>query len=233
MGAEAAEQFEVFRRCDLLAGLSWRCLQKLQAEATEVFIPRYESAFRKDEPPDAFYILRQGLVCISVQMGASRNIVVALHGPGRAFGWSALLGETPRPASAMALADSIAWKIPISALREVADSDPACSAALYKNISSTAFGLLMSTAAHFNGEARPSEHIERCPALIENGFFNWRLSGAVIEARCAGRPGCRVSSSSCPIVNGPTSEWATLMLGKFTSLAPDAEHVGRTVLAAQ
>lgn len=208
----------LLRRCDLLAGVPMRGLHRLWDVATEVLIPRHEAAYRAGDTQDAFYVLRQGLVCISMPINPSRNVVIALHGPGRAFGWGALIGDLGRLHSALALADSVAWVVPLAALRELADHDPESSASLYRNVSAMTFRLLVSTRAHINGAPRLGDHIERCPALVANSFFNWRLNGTIIEAKCPGRPACGATPSSCPLVNGPASEWANLMLGKYGSI---------------
>jgi hypothetical protein len=129
----------------------------------------------------------------------------------------------------MALSDCLAWKLPIAALQEIAARHPACSAALYRNISTITFRLLMSTVAHFKDERQPAEHVERCPSLVLDGFLSWRLNGALIEAKCGGRPGCGVRESSCPAVRGPTSEWATLMLGKYSSLLQSGSYANQPV----
>jgi CRP-like cAMP-binding protein len=117
----------------MFAGLPRPGLERLSMAAVEVMIPRHEYSFRAGDAPGAIYVLRRGLICISVPMGHARNVILALLGPGRAFGWGSLLGDSIRPISAMALADSLAWMIPADAVREVADSDVEAGAALYRN----------------------------------------------------------------------------------------------------
>jgi len=79
-------------------------------------------------------------------------------------------------------------------------------------------------ASQFNGAPRFAEPIERCPALVGARHFTWRLNGTLIEAKCAGRPTCGVTTSACPIVNGPSSEWGNLMLGKYATLDAVSER---------
>lgn len=224
MAVESAQRTEVFRKSDLFEGVSGECLRRICSASVQLMVPRYEMVYRTDDPPDAFYVLEQGLVCVAVPIRDSRNVVVALQGPGRAFGWSALVSDVPRVESTLALADSLVWKVPVRVLQDVAGSEAACSAALYRNISNITLRLLYSSLGHFKGEHRRPEHLERCPALVEGGLFYWRLDGALIEAKCAGRPRCGVPETSCPIVQGPPSQWANLMLSKYSSLVRQGER---------
>ena len=228
MDAAANQQLECLGRSDLLSGVPASGLQQLQMAARQVLIPRHEAVYQASDPPIDLYIVCQGLVCVAVPVGASRNVVVSVHGPGRGFGWAGLLGYAARVHSTLALADTIALAVPIATVRDRANSDSEFAAALHKNIAAMAFRTLVTAEQQLKGTAAPAENIERCPAGIPQSFFTWRLNGTLIEAKCPGRPECAVTATSCPMVHGPKSSWSTLMLGKYSSVSPTGEPVIRS-----
>lgn len=207
------------RRCDLFIGAPHPVIERLAADVRSVYVRRHEPVFRTGDTASGVYVLEQGLVVIGLELTDSRHAVTALHGPGRAFGWWTLLGGPTRPVSAFALTDCTAWSVPFGVIRDLMDSDTQVALVLYKNMAQRALRTVFTLAGQMKASVGMSERIERCPTAREGSFFEWRISGAMVEVKCSDGPGCADTSTECPIKND-TRGWKPLMLGRFAPISP-------------
>lgn len=91
--------------------------------------------FEEGAPGDGLYILREGEVEISSEVGAEQHRVVTMLGPGESFGEMALIDGEPRSAGAIAASDCILSFLPREALDTQIEANPKLAAALMRQIS--------------------------------------------------------------------------------------------------
>ncbi|MBI4307030.1 MAG: Crp/Fnr family transcriptional regulator, partial [Chloroflexi bacterium] len=168
-------------RCDLFIGVPRPAIERLAANARSMFVRQHEPVFRTGDTASGVYVLEQGLVVIGLELPDARHAVTALHGPGRAFGWWSLLGGPSRSVSAFALTDCTAWSIPVGVIHDLMDTDPQSAIVLYKNMAQRALRTVFTLAGQMRASVGKEERIERCPMMGERSFFEWRISGAMVE----------------------------------------------------
>ncbi|MBI4219032.1 MAG: Crp/Fnr family transcriptional regulator, partial [Chloroflexi bacterium] len=131
-----------------------------------MYVPRFEPVFKSGDTATAVYVVRQGIIVVGIETPDTRHVVTAVHGPGRAFGWSCVLQGLARPVSALALTDCTAWSIPSGLVRGMAESDPGFAGVIYKNMAQRGLRALFTLASQMRSPAGSAEKLERCPMLL-------------------------------------------------------------------
>jgi signal transduction histidine kinase len=98
------------------------------------FAPGQE-IFRESDPGDGLYIVKDGLVEISVVFGQEARHVFSQVGPGDMFGEMAVVEDKPRSASAVARQPSTVYFISRTELLALIERSPALALALLREIS--------------------------------------------------------------------------------------------------
>ncbi len=98
--------FDALRQLPLFANLPRENLTQLAKRVQHRHPSRGETVFSHGDPGSALYFICSGEVKISVRSPTGSEIILALLGPGDAFGELALLDGLARSASAMATEDS-------------------------------------------------------------------------------------------------------------------------------
>jgi CRP/FNR family transcriptional regulator, cyclic AMP receptor protein len=88
--------------------------------------------FRKGEPPLDLYILREGRVRISY--GDEGNVALVVSGGGDAFGWAGLVGREAYTATAECLTLVGVTRVPVRAIMELFERDPADGVAFFRRL---------------------------------------------------------------------------------------------------
>jgi SulP family sulfate permease len=97
---------------EVLAGLTSKQLEVLEAAMTRETHGRGQRLFEERSPGDAMYFLAQGSVSVKGRIaGGAREVRFAGIGPGVVFGEMAILGEIPRTASIDADSQVICYKL--------------------------------------------------------------------------------------------------------------------------
>jgi len=102
--AEQALVASLLRRASPFRGLKPEALQQLAARLEARTFPAGSTIFREGDPGDVCYVVESGRVEVRKQHAAAERPLAAL-GPGEIVGEAALLTETPRDATLVALED--------------------------------------------------------------------------------------------------------------------------------
>jgi MFS family permease len=100
------EQVAALRACRLFAPFTLAQLEQLAAGSTTVRHPAGTVLITEGEPGDAFYLLTEGSVEVTVA-----GTPVSTLGPGQGFGEIALLRGTPRTATVTATSPVVAFRV--------------------------------------------------------------------------------------------------------------------------
>lgn len=84
----------------LFEGMSPEALGRVAAIASEEVLPKGSVLFREGDVGDRLYLLLDGKVRISRNLGGMGEEALAIIGPGEAFGEMALIEDAPRSADA-------------------------------------------------------------------------------------------------------------------------------------
>ncbi len=92
----------LLRRVSFFEGLEEESLGKVAAIVKKAVVEEGEVLFSEGDPGDAFYIVHEGGVELSVSRPSGQVEKLAVKRPGEAFGEMALLNDAPRSATARA-----------------------------------------------------------------------------------------------------------------------------------
>jgi len=110
-------------------------LQVLRQIASERRFARGQQIFREGDVGDGIYVVKEGLVEISVNVGADSTRVFGQVSPGEMFGEMAVLELKPRSATATAVQDTVVYFIPRDELLVMVRRSAALSLELLREIS--------------------------------------------------------------------------------------------------
>ncbi len=119
----------------LFAQLNAKEIASLQAVASEKSFEAGSEIFKEGDPGDGVYIVKTGLVEISVPLGKSARHVFSKVTPGDFFGEMAVLESKPRSASAVARENTTVYFVPREALLNLVENSPALALTLLREIS--------------------------------------------------------------------------------------------------
>jgi len=114
----AVERVLILKGADLLAGVGPRHLLGLAHLAQEIEIARGQTLYRDEDPADALYLVVEGRVRLSTGERTASEV-----GPGEAFGTWALVDDSRRGQSAVALEDGLVLSLRRSDFYEEAAGD--------------------------------------------------------------------------------------------------------------
>jgi len=96
------ETFEIIKNTPLFEGLTYRELKEIEKIVHNRHYAKGESIFCEEEPGMGMYIIKSGKVKITTKINDTENELAQL-GVGDLFGELALLDESPRSATAVAV----------------------------------------------------------------------------------------------------------------------------------
>jgi CRP-like cAMP-binding protein len=108
-----------------LQGASAATLASLASLAEPVSWTADEVIFREGDRGTALYLIERGRVALEISVPGRRRATVMTLGPGDLMGWSSMIQDQPKGASARAVADTSAWAFDAVALRALCDRDHA------------------------------------------------------------------------------------------------------------
>lgn len=106
-------------------GLDAAHVDFLAAQSRAIFLPSGQVLFRKGTPSTGFYMVREGLMQLSVSNSEGMVKVVEILRPGGAFGHAVMFLHEPYPVDATALTDSHLVFVPAATVDRVLDENPA------------------------------------------------------------------------------------------------------------
>jgi CRP/FNR family cyclic AMP-dependent transcriptional regulator len=89
----------------LLAGVSAEDVNRLVAVAQRRMFRRGQVVFHDDDPADALHLVTRGHFAVRVTIPTGETVLLAVVGPGDAFGELALVSESTRGATVQAFSD--------------------------------------------------------------------------------------------------------------------------------
>jgi CRP/FNR family transcriptional regulator len=91
--------------CNLLDELPPSVAAYLLRQAKPVVLRKGDVLFHRGDPGDACFLVRHGLIKVSIASAGGGESIVALHGPGTIMGEIAMIDGLPRAVTAQALSD--------------------------------------------------------------------------------------------------------------------------------
>jgi len=110
-------------------------LDKLRRIAREHAFAVGQEIFKEGDPGDGVYLVRDGLVEISVQGGQTGRYIFSEAGPGNLLGEMAVIEDKPRSANAVARKETVLYFLPRAQILELVEQCPALALALLREIS--------------------------------------------------------------------------------------------------
>jgi signal transduction histidine kinase len=110
-------------------------LNALRQIARERKVPAGQNIFKEGDKGDGIYVVKDGLVEITVSLTQNNRRVFAQVPPGELFGEMAVLELKPRSATATAAQDSVVYFIPREELLAMVERSPTLSLELLREIS--------------------------------------------------------------------------------------------------
>lgn len=123
--------------CSKLFGrLAAEELAALRVHVQERAYPAGTDIFKEGDPGDGVYVVRSGLVQISVRLTDGQRCVLSRVLPGDVFGEMSLLDNAPRSATATAEQQTTVYFVPRAAMVELLRKSPELSMTLVQEVSS-------------------------------------------------------------------------------------------------
>jgi signal transduction histidine kinase len=119
----------------LFSRLSPQDLARVRGIARELTFAASQNIFNEGDPGDGVYLVRDGLVEISVQGGPAGRFILKEAGPGDLIGEMAVLEDQPRSATAVALKETVLYFLPRADVLNLVEAVPSVALALLKEIS--------------------------------------------------------------------------------------------------
>lgn len=107
---------------------------RLAAESREHRVPAGTVLFVEGQPARYLWAVGQGLVRIVSMHRGGREMILELIPPGELFGAMGVLQDRPYPATAVAAAESVVWRIPATLTRELCQCYPALRATILEQV---------------------------------------------------------------------------------------------------
>ena len=117
----------------IFGGISDEALQFLMARTKTVHVPADDYFFHEDDLADALYVLEEGKVSIT-KCWESKDCLIRYLSKGDCFGEMALIDLCPRSATVCAVEDCCAIELPMAALHELYQKNPAQFAMIQMNL---------------------------------------------------------------------------------------------------
>lgn len=119
-----AEAGTILKKVVLFGQLSEGSLQTLAKACKFLRVEKGEFLFLQEDPSDRAYLVRSGLISITLESLDGRKLVINEMKAGNLFGEVGLLTAQPRSSSALARVDSELLAIPRLAFMKVLDEEP-------------------------------------------------------------------------------------------------------------
>lgn len=113
------EIIPLLRKVSFFEGLSDEDLGKVASIVKRAVVKEEEILFQEGDPGDAFYIVHEGGVELTVTRPSGQVEKLALRRPGEAFGEMALLNDAPRSATARAVSPSTLIRVDKGSFQEL------------------------------------------------------------------------------------------------------------------
>jgi CRP/FNR family transcriptional regulator, dissimilatory nitrate respiration regulator len=124
-GSVSSELRQAIASAPMFEGLDSALVDFLASQSRAIFLPSGQVLFRKGTPSTGFYMIRDGLMQLSVSNSEGVVKVLEILSAGGAFGHAVMFLHEPYPVDATALADTHLVFVPVAAVDRVLDENPA------------------------------------------------------------------------------------------------------------
>jgi signal transduction histidine kinase len=124
-----------FQNNKLFSQLSASDLSQLDRIAQEQSFPVGKEIFKEGDPGDGVYIVREGVVEISVLGGQTGRYIFSKVGPGELLGEMAVIEDKPRSATAVAREKTTLYFLPRNEILDLVEKSPALAMTLLREVS--------------------------------------------------------------------------------------------------
>jgi CRP/FNR family transcriptional regulator, cyclic AMP receptor protein len=136
-----------YTRLPIFAGLDSDQISQLESFFYECTLEKDRIIFEQNQPADYLYILLNGEVAVRYKPYDGPLLTVARIEPGGVFGWSAALGREVYTSGAVALKESIAYRLRGESLPEICARYPETGKIWLERLASVIAERLRSTHA--------------------------------------------------------------------------------------
>ena len=140
-------------QADLLQGMNRDFLKEFISISTKESWEKGHIIFREGDHADYFYVLLNGHVKLSI--GDTGHVVHVIDHPGKAFGWSSLVGRDFYSASAECRVPTKIRKIEIEGLQKIFENDPVNGLVFFKRLAATLGHRLLQTYKLISSSSQP------------------------------------------------------------------------------
>lgn len=139
--AETVQFTKTVRNIKLFANINLGVLEKILARINYYKFSKGEKVCRQGDPGDAFYVINEGRLRISVRSAFLFSKTLATLGPGNCVGEMALLTREPRSATVTCEEDSKLFVLRVDDFDNVLAGNPTFAAEIKKIAADRAFEL--------------------------------------------------------------------------------------------
>lgn len=162
---------DFLRGIEMFAGLSEDELTQLSGELSRQLIPAGKSVVHQGQPGESLFILKEGLLAVSIAGDGDLDTVVGQIVPGQFFGEMSLLTGAPRSATVRATVNSLVFEVARPALAPLLRSRPALVSHLSEMLAARQLrNAPKLEAARQNGDDRKQSLTKQLMGKI-NAFF--------------------------------------------------------------
>jgi len=129
---ETVQFTKVVRNIKFFANINLGVLEKILARINYYQCKKGEKVCRQGDPGDAFYVINEGKLRVSVREAFFFNKTLAELGPGVCFGEMALLTREPRSADVTCVEDSKLFVLRVDDFDSVLAENPTFAAEIKK-----------------------------------------------------------------------------------------------------
>ncbi len=137
-----------YAQLSIFSGLDENMISQLSPFFEECALQKDHVIFKQGQPAVHFYILLEGEVEVDYKPYDGPLLSVARIEPGGVFGWSAAIGRDVYTSGAVALQDSVAFRLHSSSLLEICAQYPETGKIWLDRLASVIAVRLRSTHAH-------------------------------------------------------------------------------------
>jgi CRP-like cAMP-binding protein len=131
------------QQSDLFRDLDNRIIAQFMDQSEKITIEPGTTLFREGDPATHFFVLLKGNIKLTLEEGSFVAYLVSK--PGEVFGWSSLMDRPTYSATATALSETRAVRIPGEAMRRILESHPESAMRFYRRLAKTLGHRLLKT----------------------------------------------------------------------------------------
>lgn len=152
-----------YAQLSIFAGLDGNQISQLSPYMVDCLLPKDYVVFEQGQPAEHLYILLSGEVVINYKPYDGPPLTVARIEPGGVFGWSAAIGRDVYTSGAMAVQESLTYRIRGASLQAMCKAHPETGQIFLERLAGVIAERLRSTHTQVLGILTQSMAVEHIP----------------------------------------------------------------------